>query len=174
MHADWLEKFREFGHATESSIRVLADDGPRTHSFQQYGSASIFFIGLEGGSDQANAHFSVYVGNTTGVIVPPLPNNSTLLVCQSFGTPFANLSLPGNGNTALELFAASNATVFMSGGFWTLSNSNMMETVTKADGTSASHRWVFPRKMTGATTHSVTLRVRERVRYTVGPGPALL
>jgi hypothetical protein len=55
-------------------------------------------------------HFSVCVGNSTGVIVhraTTVPNNSTALVCQSHGVPFASFSLPGGGNTELELFAAS-------------------------------------------------------------------
>ena len=104
--------------------------------------------------------------------MPPVPNNSTILICLSFGTPFANLSLsvPGGGNTALDFFAASNVTAFMSGGFWTLKNANMLETVTRTDGT-RSHHWVFPSDVTGAMAHSVTLNVRERVRYTVGHAP---
>jgi hypothetical protein len=107
-------------------------------------------------------------------MIPPVPNNSTLIVCQSFGVPFANLSLPGGGNTALNMFAASNTTIFMSGGFWTLNNANMLETITSVDGTHSSHRWVFPLKVSGAQRHLVELKVRERVSYTVGPGPVAL
>jgi hypothetical protein len=156
----WLELFREFGAATESSVQLLHE--------------KIFFVGLEGGTDQSVAHFSVYVGNTTQAMIPPVPNNSTLIVCQSFGVPFANLSLPGGGNTALNMFAASNTTIFMSGGFWTLNNANMLETITSVDGTHSSHRWVFPLKVSGAQRHLVELKVRERVSYTVGPGPVAL
>ena len=79
----------------------------------------------EGGSDQSTAHFSVYVGNTSLAAIPPVPNNSTLIVCQSYGVPFANLSLQG-ANTALTMFAASNVTVFMSGGFWTLARPSLV------------------------------------------------
>ena len=156
----WLQTFRRFGAATESSIQRLHE--------------KIYFIGLEGGSDQSVAHFSVYVGNTTMTSIPLVPTNSTLVVCQSFGVPFANLSLPGGTNTALTMFAASNVTVFMSGGFWTLSNANMLETITTAEGTVKSHRWLFPSKVSGAHQHSVVLKVRERVSYAVGPGPATL
>jgi hypothetical protein len=150
----WLDSFRTFGAAVESSIRELHID-------------SIYFIGLEGGSDRSVPHFSVYVGNTAIATVPPLPENSTLLICQSLGIPFANMSLPGNQE--LEIFAASNVTVFMSGAFWSLNNSNMMETLTKFEGGREwrSSQLVFPSKVTGAMTHSVTLAVRERVRYSV-------
>jgi hypothetical protein len=133
----------------------------------------------------------------------------------------------------MDLFAASNVTVLMSGGFWCvvcyqrsfcsnpfwlevtyglmscycngstyalaiiplgcqyqldltppllydvtcwhryMHDSNMLETVTKVDGTSSQH-WVFPSNVTGPMSHSVTLAVRERVRYTVGAEPASL
>ena len=168
----WLDKFREFGQASESSIQLLHDDTtPSSLSFAQR--HDIFFLALQGGNNnQSMARFSVYVGNTTLAIIPPMPNNSTLIVCQSFGVPFSNLSLPGRGITALTMFAASNVTVFMSGDFWNLNNANMLETVTTAEGTT-SRRWVFRAKVDGAQRHTVMLNVREHVSYRVGPGPSL-
>ena len=157
----WLGKSLEVGRSTESSLQALNQN------------ATIFFIRLEGGTDQSSAHFSVYFGSTTStrVTLPPVPNASTILVCQSVGVPFANLSLPRGNNTELSFFAASNITVHMSGGFWELRNANILEAVTRADGT-ASERWVFPSNVTGGKTHTVVLAVRDRVRYSVGPGPA--
>ena len=88
----WLNKYKLMGAATESSVRMLRP--------------GIFFIGLLGGSDRSTSHFSVYVGNTSAVAVPSIPNNSTIVVCQGFGIAISNLSLPSAGT--LNFFASSN------------------------------------------------------------------
>ena len=59
-------------------------------------------------------------------------------------------------------------TMSMSGSFWHMHGTNMLEIVTRADGTS-SRQWVFPSQITGQQTHMVRLSVRDQVQYSVGP-----
>lgn len=65
-----------------------------------------------------------------------------------------------------DQYACYGQTMSMSGNFWHMHGTNMLETVTRADGTS-SRQWVFPSQTTGPRTHIVRLSVRDLVQYSV-------
>jgi hypothetical protein len=101
----WLDLYKVYGQATESSIDVL-----------HY--PDIFLVGLSGGTE-AGDHRGLFAGNTTAVAFPDdVADNTTVLAFLGYKIPSANISFGSAEMKAFTLFAASdNATVHMRGGF---------------------------------------------------------
>ena len=159
----WLDRSRIVGKATESSIVQLQNK-------------AVFFITLVGGT-APNPHFAVYVGNGSSIaLLPPIPNNSSLVVAHSLETKVSHLAVPsasagGEVVVTVELFAASNITSVLSGSFWELPpHGNVRETIWSAENRVRVDHLVFGSNVSGgAMSHAATLGVRERARYTIVP-----
>ena len=156
----WLDKSREVGKATESSIVQLQ-------------SKAVFFISLVDGM-APNPQFAVYFGNSTSAALPPIPDNSSLVLAHSLETKISQLDVPSHSATGdeiitMELFVASNITSILSGGFWTVPpHGNVREEIWSAESSLRLDHLVFGSNVSGgAMSHTVTLGVRERARYTV-------
>ena len=90
----WLDLYKVYGMATESSINVL-----------HY--PDIFLIGLSGGSEPGD-HRGLYAGNTTAVAFPDnLADNTTVLAFLGYRIPSTTISFGSIGMTTFTLFAAS-------------------------------------------------------------------
>ena len=82
------------------------------------------------------------------------------------GVPFANISVGTQGDT-LTFFLCSNATVFMAGSFFNLTDENVEEVVKEPSGGVISKRQLFPGgPRSGQMQHSFSLSAGETVMYT--------
>eukprot|EP01052_Picozoa_sp_SAG31_P014515 SAG31_NODE_905_length_11119_cov_2.887931_6_plen_182_part_00 len=145
----WLDMYKVYGTATESSIKVL-----------HY--PDVFLVGLSGGTE-AGDHRGLFVGNTTAVKFPvDLADNATVLVFLGYRIPSTTISFGSPTMKSFTLFAASdNATVHMQGEFWTLEGGqSLVETIISVDG--SSRQKGVP---AGAKEHSLSLRIGEYARY---------
>ena len=154
----WLDLYKVYGMATESSINVL-----------HY--PDVFLIGLTGGTEPGD-HRGFFAGNTTAVSFPAdLADNATVLAFLGYEIHSTTITFGSPEMKSFTIFAASdNATVHMQGGFWTLAaGQSMTETIIPVAG--APQQKVVP---AGAKVHSVTLRVSEYARFEKkGPVPTL-
>jgi hypothetical protein len=127
----WLDSFRRFGFATESSIAILHYD-------------DMLLIGLSGGTQTGDIR-GLYAGSaTTPVQFPPIADNTTLLFYFGYHIPSANISYGEPSHKTFSIFAASTGTAHLSGGFWSLSHQQVMETIVHVDGTKGEAVPVFP------------------------------
>ena len=148
----WLDLYKVYGMATESSIDVL-----------NY--PDIFLVGLSGGSSSADNR-GLFAGSATAVEFPDIQDNATVLAFLGYQVQSTNISFGSPSMTVFTLFAASdNATVHMQGEFWTLKGQSMSETIISADGGPNIENQLFPSGSTGAKFHTVFLRVGEYARY---------
>ena len=151
----WLDLYKIYGMATESSIDVL-----------HY--PDVFLVGLFSG-DEPGDHRGLFVGNTTAVTFPgDLADNITVLAFLGYQIPYTNFSFGSPAMKTFTLFAASdNSTIHMQGGFWRLASQSMTETIipAPASGGKPQVRVIYPAGTSGAQLHSVSLRVGEYARY---------
>ena len=93
----WLDLYKVYGMATESSIDIL-----------HY--PDVFLIGLSGGAE-AGDHRGLFVGNTTSVVFPDdVADNTTVLAFLGYmyHIPFATISFGTPSMKTFTLFAASD------------------------------------------------------------------
>jgi hypothetical protein len=149
----WLDLYKVYGMATESSIDVL-----------EY--PDIFLVGLSGGTEPGD-HRGFFAGSTGAVqFSDDLQDNATVLTFLGYQIPSTNISFGSQDMTSVTFFAASdNATLHMSGGFWNLTGQAVIERVLPANGSLPSQREVFPAGTSGPQTHSVSLRTGDYARY---------
>eukprot|EP01045_Picozoa_sp_COSAG04_P000655 COSAG04_NODE_17_length_40288_cov_9.152728_11_plen_1187_part_00 len=142
----WNNRFREFGFANESSISVL-----------HYPDALL--VSLVEGSLQTPVYGLYSAGNVTAVL-PPLPNNSTILMFCGYNAPSCRVSIPAaQGPTALRLFGArSGARVILTGGF---THQMLRETIDRANGEEES------RTLPAESNHTLTFGVGDYATYSV-------
>jgi hypothetical protein len=160
----WLDLFREFGAATESSIRFLHFDPTPSLSFESELYDTIILYRAGGRKRHIDSSLFSLRGQHNAGGHPADPQ-------QQYA------------NCVSELWRSVRHRLYdLSGGFWTLHGINMLETVTTVTTVTtvltttegkSSHRWVLPNSVSGAQQHSVVLSVRERVCYTVGLGPVV-
>eukprot|EP01052_Picozoa_sp_SAG31_P033045 SAG31_NODE_3686_length_3988_cov_1.963487_2_plen_280_part_00 len=168
----WNDKFAQYGHSMGKGIvgtGISALGGADVCTI--YGCGTSFLLELSGGL-QPGAHRGLYISNTSHVDLSigqptprPLAVNTTLLLYLVPGVPFANLSVATPGDTVTFVVCA-NASVFMSGSFWALTDQNVEEIVLGTAGETLSHRQLFPRPQTGAMQHSFHQHAGETVIYT--------
>ena len=95
-----------------------------------------------------------------------LPDNTTLLMYVSPGTPFGNISIITTGDR-VSVLLCSNATVFMGGaGFWVLAQQNVEEQVVASTGAVVSTRKLFAGPQTGEVRHVLSGVAGQTVIYT--------
>ena len=158
----WLELFKQWGSATAASIDILHQPEHFVEHYPDSFPAISVLVGLQGGTRKGG--FGLYIGNTSQVAVQ-VPDNSTLLLRMSWGVPFANVTLGRPSDLSIHVFAASNATVFMDGGFWFLQDQNVQATVVTASGRTSSSR-VFSKPMTGQQRHVFECSIGETISFT--------
>jgi hypothetical protein len=93
------------------------------------------------------------------VALPPIADNATLLVFLVHGVKSATVSLGEPSHTRVTLFAGSNATVHMVGGFFS-AQQVVTEKILLRSGQRASSR-VLPK----AAAHSVSLLAGQYALY---------
>jgi hypothetical protein len=178
----WLDLYKVYGMATESSIDIL-----------HY--PDVFLIGLSGGTE-AGDHRGLFVGNTTSVVFPDdVADNTTVLAFLGYQIPYATISFGTPAMKTFTLFAASdNSTVHMSGGFCkftrsrlllvmtlcgsivdtltllvvvagSLASQSLTDTILPAGGGAPKVTVLFPAGTSGKQTHSVSLKVGDYAKY---------
>lgn len=149
----WLDLYKQYGMATESSIDVLLYP-------------SIFLVGLSGGTEPGDNR-GLFAGNTTAVDFPDdLADNATVLVFLGYQIPSTSISHGQPDHTSFTLFAASDAqTVHMSGGFWELNSQQVTETIIGADGATKATNKLFPSPQSGQKAHTAVLKIGEYAKY---------
>ena len=148
----WLELYKTYGQATESSVDILHYD-------------DIFLIGMSGGTEPGD-HRGLFAGSSLPVAFPPtLADNATVLVFCGYQVPSTNISFGAANHSTFTLFGASAATVHMSGGFWELSSQQVTETIIGADGATKAAKKLFPSLQSGQKAHTVALETGEYARY---------
>ena len=146
----WLDTFRQFGMANESSIQILHYD-------------DVFLVSLSGGTQRGDNR-GLFVGNATAsVAFPPIADNTTLLVFCGWEVSSADISFGSPEHDHFTLLAASDAVAHMQGGFWALSPQQQMTETVVTDGSTRSHTIIVP-SSTG-TAHSVALSVGDTALY---------
>ena len=166
----WLQLFRVFGSATAASIQILNQPAHAVERYPDTYPPISALVGLHGGSSPTRC-YGLLISNTSHVSVV-VPDNSTLVVRLSWGVPFANVSFGQPCDTATTVFAASNVTVFMGGGFWLLDHENVVISVLMASGQTSTSR-AFAAPMTGQQTHALECGIGDTVTMTKEKGDTL-
>ena len=150
----WLDLYKVYGMATESSIDVL-----------HY--PDVYLVGLSGGTE-LGVHRGLYAGATTAIEFPDdLADNTTVLAFLGYQIPSTNISFGSLAMKSFTLFAASdNSTIYMAGGFWELeAGESMTETIIPAGGGAPKKATIFPAGTKGVQAHSVSVRIGDYARY---------
>jgi hypothetical protein len=149
----WLDLYRRFGMATESSVDVL-----------HY--PDIFLVGLSGGTEPGD-HRGLFAGSTAAVVLPDdLADNATLLTFLGFQIPSTNISFGSQVMKSFTLFAASdNATIHMGGHFWDLEAGESVTEIVMLAGGGHRKAVILPVGSPGAHTHAISLRTGDYARY---------
>eukprot|EP01051_Picozoa_sp_SAG22_P026214 SAG22_NODE_8159_length_678_cov_1.018998_1_plen_207_part_01 len=152
----WMDLFRRYGTATESTVRYLHYD-------------DVFLIGLRGGSELGD-HRGLYIGGNTSSVnaefPPDVADNATVLVAAAYGVASGNVSYGAAAHRRITFFAACNVTLHMGGAFWNLNDENVQQKVIGADGNVTRTQDLFPAATTGQFRHSVKLQIGEYTIYT--------
>jgi hypothetical protein len=159
----WNDNFRRFGATTESSIQILHYD-------------DTFLIRLSGGTQTGDIR-GYFAGNSSIAATFPsdLADNATVLVFCSFPIPgcadpggcmsSTNISFGDPSHKTFTLFAASRATVHMTGGFWKLVSQQVAETIVGVNGTRSVPKVIFSASTKGQVEHSIKLEIGEYAIY---------
>lgn len=137
----WLELAAHFGHNGEASITWL-------HIGDGSGSDGVFLVGLSSGSSTG-----LFVGASAHVTLPlSLPAANTTVVVfttTAVANSTAILALGTPTDATVRFFAASELRLQMDGGFWTLSQQDVNQTILGPDGSVASSEMLFGKPVSG-------------------------
>ena len=144
-----LDLFKTHGMATEDTIIAL-----------HY--PDVFLVELQGGTSSADFQsYGLYVGSSSETVTLPATfvDNATVLTYQGDSSSCLNMSIPASAHlTAITFFVANNATLSLSGTFWT---TQVTQTITAADG--AKTTTTAPKGGVG-----LPMKIGEYVRFATG------
>ena len=157
-----MQKANDVGHNTESSTHWL-------HIGVGNGVDAVFFVEFADGDIKSRQYCGLYVASQAWVTLPSSHwSNTTVLVYVTENVPgqAAGFTFGTQKDTAATFFAASNATLRMGSGFWTLDNQNVRQDIVTPDG-STKTSMVFSGNVRGSyNITSPLLGVGTTITYT--------